>query len=139
MGMEWDDVETNGLLQPFETSVIATLVELRQRHWKECTNVINSQSSLTPLFLAPCLRSLYIHLHPCLFLASIANLILISFCRHTQTDRSTPFRHVLCYFMSNVLDFESGLSRVNSEKADLVKYVASLYLHVVENWRNAIV
>ncbi|VDK21483.1 unnamed protein product [Taenia asiatica] len=57
--MEWDDVETNGLLQPFETSVIATLVELRQRHWKECTNMINN--------------------------------------------------------------FESGLSRVNSEKADLVK------------------
>nr|CDS19262.1 hypothetical protein EgrG_000455800 [Echinococcus granulosus] len=40
--MEWDDVETNGLLQPFETSVIAALVELRQKHWKECTNVINN-------------------------------------------------------------------------------------------------
>ncbi|KAL5969831.1 hypothetical protein TSMEX_002444 [Taenia solium] len=59
LDMEWDEVETNGLLQPFETSVVAALVELRQRHWKECTNVINN--------------------------------------------------------------FESGLSRVNSEKADLVK------------------
>ncbi|VDM25616.1 unnamed protein product [Hydatigera taeniaeformis] len=58
--MEWDEVETNGLLQPFETSVMSALVELRQRHWKECTNLINN--------------------------------------------------------------FESGLSRVNAEKADLVKY-----------------
>ncbi|KAL5107543.1 hypothetical protein TcWFU_003362 [Taenia crassiceps] len=40
--MEWDDVETSGLLQPFETSIISILVELRQRYWKECTNVINN-------------------------------------------------------------------------------------------------
>lgn len=68
--MEWDDVETNGLLQPFETSVIAALVELRQKHWKECTNVINNIRKLISR-----LRS----------------------------------------------DFESGLNRVNLEKADLLK------------------
>ena len=104
-------METSGLLQQFESSAIAALVDLRQKHWKECTNVINGWSFCFMYF--DNVGNIY------LICTTLLSVCYFNF-RHSQAHWSTSNRFDF-YNTLNCLDFETGLNRVNSEKAELIK------------------